>query len=154
MLIMYILWATLYNSKKCTIWSHIGHKMGEFPLFIDFIGLITSADFNRLLIDLKPVIIDFRISANSQPYKLIPWYICTSLFFKTKLTKAEIRDFLIFHSTDTTVCGSGKEPTVVLGTKSPLVPTYTVPCWLYYSYTLGHTIKHECNMYASLICSG
>ena len=34
---------------------------------IDFIGLITSADFNRLSIHLKLVIINFRISANSQP---------------------------------------------------------------------------------------
>ena len=42
-------------------------KWEEFPLFIDLIGLITSADFNRLLIDLKLVIIDFRILANSQP---------------------------------------------------------------------------------------
>ena len=35
-------------------------KWVDFPLFIELIGLITSADFNRLLID-------FRISADSQP---------------------------------------------------------------------------------------
>ena len=43
-------------------------KWEEFPALIDLIGLITSANFNRLLIDLKLVIIDFRISADSQPY--------------------------------------------------------------------------------------
>ena len=36
----------------------------EFPVLI---GLPTSADFNRLLIDFKLVIINFRISADSRP---------------------------------------------------------------------------------------
>ena len=45
-------------------------KSEEFPALIDLIGLITSTDFNRLSIDLKLVIIDFRISADSQPYYL------------------------------------------------------------------------------------
>ena len=40
-------------------------KWEEFPALIDLTGLITSADFNQLSIDLKLVIIDFRISADS-----------------------------------------------------------------------------------------
>ena len=40
------------------------HQMGGV---IDLIGLITSTDFNQLSIDLKLVIIDFIISADSQP---------------------------------------------------------------------------------------
>ena len=40
-------------------------KWEEFPVLIDLIGLITSADFNRLSIDLEFVIIDLRISATS-----------------------------------------------------------------------------------------
>ena len=40
-------------------------KWEEFPVLIDLIGLITSADFNRLSINSKLVIIDFRISADS-----------------------------------------------------------------------------------------
>ena len=43
-------------------------KWEEFPVLIDLIGLITSADFNRLSIGLEPLIIDFKISADSQPY--------------------------------------------------------------------------------------
>ena len=39
-------------------------KWKEFPALIDLIGLITSTD------DLKLVIIDFKISPNSQPYLL------------------------------------------------------------------------------------
>ena len=35
---------------------------------IDFIGLKTSTDCNRLLNDLKLVIIDFRMSVDSQLY--------------------------------------------------------------------------------------
>ena len=46
-------------------------KWEEFPVLIDLISLITPADFNRLSIDLKLVIIDFRISADSQPYILL-----------------------------------------------------------------------------------
>ena len=42
-------------------------KWEEFSALIDLIGLITYADFNWLSIDLKLVIIDFRISAGSQP---------------------------------------------------------------------------------------
>ena len=40
-------------------------KLEEFPVLIDLIGLIISTDFNRLSIDLKFVIIGFRISADS-----------------------------------------------------------------------------------------
>ena len=40
-------------------------KWEGFPALINLIGLITSTDFNRLSIDLKLVIIDFRISADS-----------------------------------------------------------------------------------------
>ena len=42
-------------------------KWEEFPVLIDLIGLITSADFNQLSIDLELVIIDIKISADSQP---------------------------------------------------------------------------------------
>ena len=42
-------------------------KWEVFPVLIDLIALITSADFNQLSIDLKLVIIDFRIPADSQP---------------------------------------------------------------------------------------
>ena len=49
------------------IGSLFDHQMGGVPVLIDLIGIITSADFNRLSIDLKLVIIDFRISADSQP---------------------------------------------------------------------------------------
>ena len=42
-------------------------KWEEFPVLINLIGLITSADFNQLSIDLKLVIINFRISTDSQP---------------------------------------------------------------------------------------
>ena len=42
-------------------------KWVEFPALIDLIGLITSTDVNRLSISLKLVIIDFRISCDSQP---------------------------------------------------------------------------------------
>ena len=41
------------------------HQMGGVSC-INY-GLITSANFNQLSIDLKLVIIDFRISADSQP---------------------------------------------------------------------------------------
>ena len=41
-------------------------KWVEFQALIDLIGLITSTDFNQLSIDLKLVIIDFRISVDSQ----------------------------------------------------------------------------------------
>ena len=41
-------------------------KWEEFPVLIDLIGLNTFADFNRLSINLKLVIIDSRISADSQ----------------------------------------------------------------------------------------
>ena len=44
--------------------ASLGHQGGEVSTLI---GLITSADFNRVLTDLKLVIIDFRISADSQP---------------------------------------------------------------------------------------
>ena len=44
--------------------------MGGVSALVDLIDLITSADFNRLLIDLKLAIINFRISADSQPYFL------------------------------------------------------------------------------------
>ena len=47
-------------------------KWEELHVLIDLIGLITSADFNQLLINLKLVIMDFRFSANSHPlYVLI-----------------------------------------------------------------------------------
>ena len=36
------------------------------PVLIDLIGLIISTDFNPLSIDLKLLIINFRISADSQ----------------------------------------------------------------------------------------
>ena len=42
-------------------------KWEEFPVLITLIGLITSTDSNQLSINLKLVIIDFRISADSQP---------------------------------------------------------------------------------------
>ena len=42
-------------------------KWEEFPVLIDLISLITSADFNQLSIDLELVIIDIRMSADSQP---------------------------------------------------------------------------------------
>ena len=43
------------------------HQMGGVSCINCLIGLITSTDFNRLSIDLKLVIIDFRISADTQP---------------------------------------------------------------------------------------
>ena len=46
--------------------SLFDHQMRGVPELIDLIGLITS-DFNQLSIDLKLVIIDFRISVDSQP---------------------------------------------------------------------------------------
>ena len=56
----------MYNME--VIGSFLIIKWEEFPVLIALIGLITSADFNRLSIDLKLVIIDFRISADSQTY--------------------------------------------------------------------------------------
>ena len=41
-------------------------KWVEFHALTALIGLITSTDFNQLSIDLKLVIIDFRISVDSQ----------------------------------------------------------------------------------------
>ena len=43
-------------------------KWEEFPVLIELIALNTSADFNQLSINLQLVIIDFRISADSQLY--------------------------------------------------------------------------------------
>ena len=57
----------IMNNMEVT-WSLLIIKWEEFSASIDLIGLITSADFNRLSINLKLVIIDFRISADSQPY--------------------------------------------------------------------------------------
>ena len=45
-------------------------KWEGFPALIDLISLITSTAFNQLSINLKSVIINFRISADSQPYTL------------------------------------------------------------------------------------
>ena len=56
----------VYNMEVTV--SLFDHQMGVVS--IDFIGLITSADFNRLSIHLKLLIINFRISANSQPCTL------------------------------------------------------------------------------------
>ena len=53
-------------------------KWEEFPASVHLIGLITSADFNRLLIDLKLAVIDFRISADSQPYYIDIMFDCMS----------------------------------------------------------------------------
>ena len=55
----------MHSTAKNVICSLIGNQMGG----VSCIGLIASTDFN-----LKMVIIDFRISANSQPYKYI---LCT-----------------------------------------------------------------------------
>ena len=43
-------------------------KWEGFPVLFDLIGLIASIDFNWLSIDLKLVIIDFRISADYHPF--------------------------------------------------------------------------------------
>ena len=51
--------------KKEVVGSLFDHQMGGVSCINDLIGLITSADFNRLSIDLELVIINFRISADS-----------------------------------------------------------------------------------------
>ena len=43
-------------------------KWEEFPALIDLIGLITSADFNRLSIDLKLVISEFQPTPSPNSY--------------------------------------------------------------------------------------
>ena len=61
-------------------------KWEEFLVLIDLIGLITSADFNRFSIDLKFVIIDFRISADSQPYYIhLFYYVLILVIIHTSL---------------------------------------------------------------------
>ena len=55
------------TAKNALFGASLVIKWEEFPTLIELIGLITSADFNRLSIDLKLAIIDFRISADSQP---------------------------------------------------------------------------------------
>ena len=62
--------AILFKNVKATIIMEVIGSLFDhqkFPVLIDLIGLITSTDFNRLSIDLKLVIINFRISADSQP---------------------------------------------------------------------------------------
>ena len=54
----------LFKTETLLVVSKLRSSRGRsFAL----IGLITSADFNRVLTDLKLVIIDFKISADSQP---------------------------------------------------------------------------------------
>ena len=77
-----------YGSDRKPFWE-------EFFVLIDLICLITSADFNQLLIDLKLVIIDFRISADSQPYYSVilyrnitnqfPWIPNYKIYYKIML---------------------------------------------------------------------
>ena len=64
-------------------------KWEEFPVLIDLICLITSTDFNRLSIDLKLVIINFRISAD---------------FFKLIITQYFLLYSLLVHVVPPSIC--------------------------------------------------
>ena len=57
--------ATANNIQYVSDRKPFDPQMGEFPALIDLIGLITSTDFNQLSINLKLVIINFRITANT-----------------------------------------------------------------------------------------
>ena len=62
---MYICCVSYFLKRKpCYSLASLGHQGGGVSALI---GLITSADFNRVLTNLKLMIIDFKISAGSQP---------------------------------------------------------------------------------------